>query len=362
MTRGGEHTRRRSRPRVLLISWYPLDQGVWGPTQRIRQLRNQLREMVELDVISGYRPARRVALARYAFSGCLRGLAGIYVENSTTLPAETDIAFLSLAKSLGIPVLTYIRDAQQAAPEYYPQTSPKRWLSARLFLPAMSLLRAVSSQVGFPSRGLARVVLRGGPAAEEALLLPPGSRDPVDVPLDPDARHLLFVGGFMLPIQGWDILREAIELCRARGIEVELTIVCRPHEEPPRPHPEWVHIERAAGEEIDRLLPRVRASVTPRRKSPYNDLSVPIKVLEYLSYGRPLLVTDCDEQAAVVRSTGAGLVVTDSPEALAEGIAAIYRASAEQLERWAAAARAGAHANSWRSRAERILDLLGVER
>ena len=345
------------RPRLLLLSMYPLDQGSWGATTRIRNMRDALASMVDLDVVSGYRPGRRAALIRYALSGRLRSLDGIYVENSTTLPAEMDIAFLALARSLGIPVLTYIRDAQQLFAEYYAADNLRRRASRALFLPAMRALGAVSTRIAFPSAGLAGAVLRD---PSRAALLPPGARPPVEIPASPDANQLLFVGGLNYPVQGADLLFVAVEIARGRGHPVELTCVSRPHEEPPRPHPTWLHIRRGGPDEIERLLPGVIASVTPRRRSPYNDLAVPIKVLEYLSYGRPLLVTDCEETAAIVRSAECGIVVRDTADELADGIAAVFEASVDRREQWGAAARAAARVNSWEHRARQVLTELGL--
>ncbi|MEO6577851.1 MAG: hypothetical protein ABIO99_03005, partial [Candidatus Limnocylindria bacterium] len=108
---------------------YPLDGGVWGPIARITHLRDELARISDLDVVDGERGTRRWALARYAGSGRLRRLDGIYVENSSTLPSETDLAFLALARALGIPVLTYVRDAQYLFDEYYDSSSPKRRLA-----------------------------------------------------------------------------------------------------------------------------------------------------------------------------------------------------------------------------------------
>src|SRR5205814_667736 len=84
---------------------YPLDQGLWGPTVRITHLRDALARRVAIDVVDGYRARRRGALARYALSGQMRVLDGIYVETSTALPSETDVAFLALARALGVPIL-----------------------------------------------------------------------------------------------------------------------------------------------------------------------------------------------------------------------------------------------------------------
>ncbi len=336
---------------------YPLDQGMWGPIVRITNLRAELAQRVNLDVLSGYRGARRVALARYAVSGRLRGLDGIYVESSTFLPAEADLAFLALARALGVPVLTYIRDAYQLFPEYYLATTLRRRLAAKVFRPAIRALGSVSTQLAFPSRGLSRVVTG---REDGGLVIPPGSPAPVRVPKAPNARRLLFVGNGTLEAQGARRLMTAVAMARAAGTDVELTIVSRPGEEPPPPRERHVDIVHAEGHGITALLPDVVATVIPRPRSEYNDLAVPIKLFDYLAWGRPLIVTDCVEQAAIVSSAGAGLVVSQAESAIAGGIMRMVEADQVQHRRWSEHATAAALAHSWSSRAEVIISTLGV--
>jgi hypothetical protein len=335
---------------------YPLDQGRWGPTVRISHLRDALARHVDLDVVAGYRGARRAALARYAFGGRLRGLDGIYVESSSFLPAETDLAVLGLARALGIPVLTYIRDAYQLFDDYYRADSIRHWIGARAFLPAMRALEAVSTRLAFPSAGLARAVL--GDDAPRSVLLPPGSPEPVEVTRQSDAHRLLFVGDARLPAQGADRLIAAVERARDQGVMVELTVVSRAGQEPPPPHPAWMRLVRAEGDEIVALLPEVVATVIPRLRSPYNDLALPIKLFDYLAYGRPLLVTDCEEQARVVTDGQAGIVMTDGVPAIADAIARVMSAPPSELDRWSSNAHAAARAASWPARAATILRTL----
>jgi glycosyltransferase involved in cell wall biosynthesis len=340
---------------------YPLDRGLWGATARITQVRDALARQVELDVVSGTRGRRSWALARYVAGGRLRGLAGIYVETSTSLPGPVDLVFLATARARGVPVLTYVRDAQQLFAEYYAVSSPKRWLSRALFLPAMRALMRVSSRVAFPSRGLARAVLGSASAADAALLLPPGARIADAPPVDPSARRLLFVGAMRYPAHGGDILLEAMRLVRERGHDVRLVAVTRAGDEVTAPPEEWLETVRAEGGEIDRLLPDVLASITPRRRTPYNDLAVPIKVMEYLGYARPLIVTDATETAAIVLGAGCGVVIPDSAQGLADGITKVVTADPERIRGWGEAARRAAGDNSWDARADRILELLQVK-
>jgi glycosyltransferase involved in cell wall biosynthesis len=345
------------RPRILLLAMYPLDRGLWGATTRITQLRDELDRITRLDVISGTRGRRSLALGRYAAAGRMRGLDGIYVENATSLPGPADLAFLALARAQGVPVLTYVRDAQQLFAEYYRADTLKRRVSRAAFLPAVRALMRASTRVAFPSRGLASAIL-GARAADRALLLPPGARLGPFVPIDPNARGLLFVGSLRHAAHGGDLLLAAVGAAREAGVEAELIWVA-PREEPrPDGPPDWMRTVRAEGSEIDALLPAVRASVTPRRRTPYNDLAVPIKVLEYLGFGRPLLVTDTHETSAIVREAGCGLVVPDTVDGLRDGVLEIMRAGPSRIEAWGRAARVHAEGNSWRDRAERIVDLL----
>ena len=342
--------------RLLLISMYPLDAGIWGPTARITRLRDELARIVDLDVIDGYRAARRRRLWRYAVSGRLRGLDGIYVETSTFLPAESDIAVLGLARALGIGVLTYVRDAYQLFPEDYPRDTAKRRLAAAAFVPAVRALRAVSSSMAFPTAGLAHAVL--GSDANTTVLLPPGAPAPVSVPRAPTANRMLYVGDARLPAHGADRLIAAMEIARAGGADLELDIVSRPGQDPATPHPPWMRVHRGEGPDIHALLPAVVATVIPRPQTRYNDLALPIKLFDYLSYGRPLIVTDCTEQARVVAEADAGIVASDDPPALAAAIARVASAKPEQIARWSSGAAAAARTASWEDRARRIVNVL----
>ena len=336
---------------------YPLDRGRWGPTVRIGHLRDALAQRAALDVVAGDRGARRAALARYAVSGALRRLDGIYVEASSFLPAEADLAFLALARGLGVPVLTYVRDAYQLFPDEYPARSVRQRIGYAAFRPMLRALRAVSSDLAFPTRGLARAVL-GDNAGRAAPLLPPGCPEPVTVARAPTAGRLLFVGDARLPAHGADRLVDAVRHARAAGVGVELTVVCRPGQEPPGERPAWLRIERAEGSAIHAMLPDVVATVIPRPRTAYNDLALPVKLFEYLSYGRPILVTDCPEQAAIVRSAGAGLVTADGAGDLAAGIERLMSAGRPQLDGWSEAAHRAARAHRWTTRAERVVQLL----
>ena len=342
--------------RILFVSMYPLRDVRSGPEVRIVNLLAALRERVEVDLVSGARSERRSAWLRYFRTHRLRRVSGVYVESSSALPDPVDIAGLAAAKRRGIRVLTYVRDAYQLFRDEYPAANAWRGLVGRAFPLAVSALRRSSSALAFPTRGLAEAVL--GERAGEAVVLPPGSPSPVEVPRDPSARSLLYVGDLRLAAQGGATLIEAVDRVRRRGADLDLVCVVRPGGEPPNPPPSWVRIERAGSDEIPRLLGGVLATVIPRAPGRYNDLALPIKLMDSLAYGRPLVVTDRRETARLVRSAGAGIVVGDGPEAMADGLGALATAPDEQLSTWSEAAHRAARAHAWPARADEILRFL----
>ena len=106
------------------------------------------------------------------------------------------------------------------------------------------------------------------------------------------------------------------------------------------------------------LLPDVLATVIPRPRSAYNNFALPIKLFDYLSYGRPLLVTACDEQARVVRDADAGIVSADDAGSLADSLTELSAAGSPVLDRWSDNARRAAIASSWGHRAADIVAVL----
>jgi glycosyltransferase involved in cell wall biosynthesis len=338
---------------------YRLDVGETGPIVRIEQVRKALARRISLDLVSGARAGRAWAMLRYSLSGGLRGLSGVYVESSSSLPGPADLLFLALARALGVPVVTYIRDAYQLFPEYYPAHSLRRRLSRAAFRPVFRSIARLSSTVAFPSRGLATAVLGEG-WGKSAALLPPGARLLEVSALDPGALGFLYVGSLAHQASGGDLLVEAMGRARLRGHDLRLICVTPEGQGPSKPHPEWLEIVHGGEREILALLPRVLATVSPRPRSPYNDLAVPIKVLDYLGYCRPLVVADVAETAAIVRAAGCGVVAPATAGGLADGIVAMAEAPPAQLKLWAEAARRAAMANSWDDRAGMILELLGV--
>ncbi|NNE07283.1 MAG: glycosyltransferase [Gemmatimonadetes bacterium] len=128
--------------------------------------------------------------------------------------------------------------------------------------------------------------------------------------------RLLYAGRFD-PWQGLEFLEELI---RARDDSFELRIIgFEPGDASLRGewggigNPQLTMKGRLTQEELVRELSRADALLLPRADDPVTRVAMPTKFAEYLSVGRPILLTDVGEPARFVRESGCGMVSAPTP-------------------------------------------------
>jgi glycosyltransferase involved in cell wall biosynthesis len=101
--------------------------------------------------------------------------------------------------------------------------------------------------------------------------------------------------------------------------------------------------------------------VIPRPIIEYTNFVLPIKLWDYLSYGKPIVATAATETVRLLESSGAALFTPDTVEGLADGLTRMLTEDG-LAERCAVAARAFAEApdNTWDARGRTVLETLGV--
>jgi len=83
------------------------------------------------------------------------------------------------------------------------------------------------------------------------------------------------------------------------------------------------HVQFAGFAETGRVYRWIRsadACLSPFRPAPILDVACPLKLLEYMALGRPVVASAHPEQSPVVRASGAGLVAAHEPEAFAAAV------------------------------------------
>lgn len=342
----------RPRPRLLYYAMYDPTAQDSAPKVRIRLLAEALAERADLTVIWGSRGQRLGPSLRWLRRQGMGSVDAVYVESSTSTPMPYDLALFAWARLRGRPLGIYFRDAYQLFRDLYPVTARRQHLADLAWRLTLPISRHLATVRFVPSAGLARVM-----GLAEALVLPPGT-DPSlpNLGLGPDGP---LVAAIAAPTPSADIrlLLQAMVIVRERHPDARLRLIGRFADT--SKWPGWVEIMTSDRTGLAELLRPASACVIPRRRTPYTDLAVPIKLTDLLAFGKPIVATATDASRAFVEDPDAVLFVLDTPEDLAAGIVRVLDEPAlAQTLADRARTLAESPAMGWGARAERVLTAL----
>ena len=337
------------RPRVLFYAMYDSTKPSNAPRVRIRMLQAAMGRHAELIVVGGSPRQRLGAAFSFILSAGPWRIDAAYVETSTTSPTPWDLALLALVRSTARPVGIYFRDAYQLFRGIYRRPGPRAWLSDAAWRFTTAVLRRLATVSFAPSQGLADQL-----HLHSAVLLPPGT-DPNSPNLGVGDEPLVAYVGARSRAIGFEILVDAMELVRAETPDVRLLAIGPANDADPA-LPDWIELLTADRDELADALRPARVCVIPLPINAYTNLARPVRLTDFLAFGKPIVATDATETHRVLGPTEAGLLVEDTPEAIAAGLLRVLRDEtlAAQL-----AARARALAvdpqMTWDCRAEQAL-------
>lgn len=157
--------------------------------------------------------------------------------------------------------------------------------------------------------------------------LPPGGTNLLDLSSKDKTSsiNLIYVGGISKRY-GLSNLLKATSLAYELGIKINLNLVCRKEEyeenkdifqlyEVP-----WLNVYHVSGEQLKKIYRNSNVAIIPIQKNKYNDFAVPVKLFEYVSYGLPIIATNCNAQAKIINENNLGIVVRDDVNSLLDGI------------------------------------------
>jgi glycosyltransferase involved in cell wall biosynthesis len=345
----------------------PLDSGsAVRPKRMLDAFRSIGQEVLVVDGDS----RRRRDRWRQAMTLPPDRIHGIYSELSTTPIALTDPDHLPRApfmdfrrlrqlRERGVPTSIYYRDIHWRFPQF---TSAlplwKRTVATLFYRLELRQIRASANVVFLPSMAMAPHVPFGDPP-ESLAALPPGgvirSRGG-DRGQVASALRLLYVGGVSPPNYDLTLMLDAM-----RDLpNCSMRLCCRPKEWTVRAHlynvPENVTIHHVDGSELDRMFEWADAMLFWCPANAYLSFSMPIKVLEALGWGLPLIVHGDTEYGRFVQDAKVGWSPTD-PSDLRDLLETIRddRSMLDAAEHHALLARA---ANTLEARARTVLDTL----
>lgn len=341
----------KPRARLLLYAMYDPTGQDSAPKVRIRQMQDALLRDNDLHVISGGRRARVAPTLRWLMRSGLGSIDAIYVESSTSAATPFDLAFLAWARLRRKPVGIYFRDAYQRFRSFYPRWRRRQLIADLLWRLTLPLMRGLADVAYCPSTGLGRVL-----GLSDAVLLPPGT-DPRLPFLGPGDQPLVAAIVTLDTAGGLPLLIDAVRLARDRRPDMRLMVIGRG--ERPAWLPDWAEVVIAARDDLPPLLAPARVCVIPRPITHYTDLAIPVKLMDYLALGKPVVATATLETRATIADSGAAILTADHEEELAAAIGKVYDDPSVAL---ALAIRARTLAESadwtWASRASLVVQSL----
>jgi glycosyltransferase involved in cell wall biosynthesis len=191
----------------------------------------------------------------------------------------------------------------------------------------------------FPSQTMADLFSLSPPKVP----LPPGgqimAREYYLQPGD-EIRTVVYVGGISQRY-GLEILLQALDLANGK-VALNLDLVCRQNEFMRQRSNfanydgvAWLHVYHLTDKDLEQVYRRSAIAVIPLLKNIYNDLAMPVKLFEYLSYGLPIVATNCTEMAKFISRNKVGLIAEDNAPSLADKILQLVKDKAlyDQIRR-----------------------------
>ena len=341
------------KPRLVFYGMYDAASAGSAPRVRIRLLSEALARIARVTMVTGSRSAR-LRRGLHLVLGGLRDQDGVYVETATSSAMPWDLLFLAAARALRVPLGIYVRDAYPMHRDLYPLPGVRARLSDLGWRLSVAAYRALASVMFVPSMGMAEAL-----GLADAVPLPPGT--------EPDAPNLgaggepvvAYVGALAAPV-GFERLVEAMRLVREAMPDARLLAVGSAPTGSTAPQlPGWVDTRHADRDQLPALLAPVSVCAIPLPINRYTNMAWPLKLSDYLSYGKPIVATATDEVRAALDGTKAAILVGDSPAEIADGLLRVLR-DRDLAANLAAAARdlAVQPNRTWDSRAAVIAEQL----
>lgn len=236
-----------------------------------------------------------------------------------------DVMLIKQLHRMGVPISIFYRDAYWKYPEYSTEKKlsikekAKRFIIKQMQVYQWNVFRKNIDLIYFPSMMMAKEF-----DCPRKDALPPGGFIPEAKEKTELSKPIqfIFVGGAARN-HGTYLTINAFEKLNNLGIIAKLFYIC--------PKEQWdslgINMDRYAGwlevihtsgdANLKPYYERADVALLTAPKTFYRDFAVPIKIFEYMSYLKPMVVTDCTETARIVEENQIGWVTKADEDSVA---------------------------------------------
>ncbi|RKJ02770.1 glycosyltransferase [bacterium D16-54] len=273
-----------------------------------------------------------------------------------------DLNLIRLLHRQNIPTGLFYRDAYWMFPEYSFETklSLIKWLKF-IVIRAMQkhqlkIFTKCITVMYFPSK-----TMSGFFKLKRKELLPPGCflADTYCKKAFNNPLHYIFVGGAAIN-HGTVLTLEAFTMANRKEIIATLTYVC-PKEQWKRlginvqNYRPWLTLVHTSGDENLKILyDKADVAILTAPRTTYRDFAAPIKLMEYLSYLKPILVTNCTETARIISENHIGWVVEENSQSICDKLLELAD-NPDEIHEIKKGIESAREKNLWIHRAEKVI-------
>lgn len=173
----------------------------------------------------------------------------------------------------------------------------------------------------------------------------------------------LYIGG-VSDIYGTYKMLDAFRRINNDLTHVRLNMICRTNEwenisaeYKELANTDWLCVQHLSGEALVEHYHIADFAIHPLKKMAYNDTAMPIKIMEYLSYCKPMIVTNCVEMSRFIADNEIGFTFEYSVESIIKAILKMAgnKELCKELIQNCYKAR---EQNVWKRRAEQVIEEL----
>lgn len=211
-----------------------------------------------------------------------------------------------------VPTGLFYRDAYWKFAEWYKIGKLKQFIINAMHRFDLGIIKWTCSKVYFPSDMMADLF-----SFKYKEALPPGCEDLYIKKKDIKDIQLIYVGG-MSEEYGGELLLQALDKINAEK-RINLHLVCRNDDRKyigKYEGKEWLNIYHVSGEKLRDIYAKANVAIIPRKIDFYMNFSMPVKLLEYVSFEIPIISTNCTEVANFINKNKIGVVCEDNVSSL----------------------------------------------
>ncbi len=237
-----------------------------------------------------------------------------------------DIEIIKYLHRKRIPISIFYRDAYWKYPEYSIEKKLtliekiKQFIIKQMQVFQWHVFKNNINIIYFPSLSMAKEF-----DCQQKSVLPPGGfvtkaieKSNVSNPL-----QFIFVGGAARNY-GTFLTIDSFQKLNDNVVKAKLLYVC-PADQwetlgiDKTLYSDWLEVIHTSGDQnLQPLYEKADVALLIAPRTYYRDFAVPIKIYEYISYLKPILVTDCIETARIIRENQVGWVTKDDVESVVQ--------------------------------------------